>query len=342
MPESVLAREAAVAVATRKPRLGFLGVGWIGENRLQAIARAGIAEPALVCDSVPALAERAHAASGAAVAGCLDDMLAAGLDGLVIATPSALHAEQVTPALQAGLAVFCQKPLGRTAAEVRQVVAAARAADRLLALDLSYRFTASLQQVRAAIRSGELGELYAGNLVFHNAYGPDKSWFFDPALSGGGCLMDLGIHLVDAALWLLDFPSVSAVSSRLFAQGRPLPPSPTVVEDFATARLDLATGAVVDLACSWRLPAGQDCVLAMEFYGTKGGVAFRNVGGSFYDFIAERYEGTRRTLLAQPPDAWPGRAAVAWAERLAAGERFDATNEELLRVAEVLDAIYGR
>jgi predicted dehydrogenase len=48
--------------------------------------------------------------------------------------------------------------------------------------------------------------VFAVDLVFHNAYGPDKPWFYDPELSGGGCVMDLGVHLVDLALWSLDFP----------------------------------------------------------------------------------------------------------------------------------------
>jgi predicted dehydrogenase len=327
----------------RRPRLGFLGVGWIGQDRMQAIARSGCADIALVCDASPEIAGKALAeVPGAALSACLDDMLAADLDGIVIATPSALHAEQSLAALERGKAVFCQKPLGRSAAELSAVVAVARRADALLAVDLSYRFTAALRHVRDLVRSGELGEIYAANLVFHNAYGPDKKWFYDPALSGGGCVMDLGVHLVDAALWTLDFPAVTGVSSRLYAQGTPLPARPTVVEDYATARIDLARGVAVDLACSWRMPVGQDCVIAMEFYGTNGGAAFRNVGGSFYDFIAERYEGTRRTVLAQPPDAWPGRAGVDWAERLAAGQRFDPDVEHLVAVAETLDAIYGR
>jgi predicted dehydrogenase len=334
---------AAVAAPARKPRLGFLGVGWIGQNRMEAVAASDVAEVALLCDSSAAMVAQArNAVPEANVAGCFDDLLAADLDGVVIATPSALHTEQSIRGLEHGLAVFCQKPLGRCADEARAVVSAARAADRLLAVDLSYRFTAALQQVRALLRSGALGEVYAANLVFHNAYGPGKAWFYDPALSGGGCVMDLGVHLVDSALWALGFPEVTLVSSRLFASGRPLGPRPAVVEDYATARVDLATGATLDLACSWKLPAGQDCVLAMEFYGTKGGAAFRNVNGSFYDFVAEHYEGTRRTVLAQPPDAWPGRAAVEWARRLAEGERFDPRNEELVRVAAVLDAIYQR
>jgi predicted dehydrogenase len=330
-------------VAARRPRLGFLGVGWIGQNRMEAVARSGAAEIALVCDPSAECRERAAAAAPAAQHGtCLDDLLAADLDGIVIATPSALHAEQSVRALERGRAVFCQKPLGRTAAEVRDVIAAARKADRLLGVDLSYRFTAAMQRVREVIRSGDLGTIYAANVVFHNAYGPNKRWFYDPALAGGGCVMDLGVHLVDAALWLLEFPVVTSVTSRLYARGEPLPPRPKVVEDYATARIDLATGATVELACSWNLPAGQDCVITAEFYGTKGGVAFRNVGGSFYDFIAERCDATKRTSLAQPPDAWPGRATVDWAQRLAAHRGYDPEVEGLVRVAEVLDAIYGR
>ena len=64
--------------------------------------------------------------------------------------------------------------------------------------------------------------------------------------------------------------------------------------------------------------------------------------GSFYDFTAELYHGTARETLATPPDAWGGRAAADWAERLSAGERFDPECERLVDVAAVLDRIYGR
>lgn len=329
-------------VSRRRPRLGFLGVGWIGHNRMEVLAKSGVVEIAAVCDPVAELRDRALAMAPAAeAAASFEQLLEADLDGIVIATPSAQHAEQSIRALERGFAVFCQKPLGRTAVETRRVVEAARAAGRLLGVDLSYRFTAAMQAVRNVVASGALGDIYAANLVFHNAYGPDKSWFYDRKLSGGGCVIDLGIHLVDAALWMLGFPEVTGVTSRVYAEGKLLRPPLEVVEDFATAKLEFANGATADIACSWRLPAGQDCVIAAEFYGTRGGVAFRNVNGSFYDFIAERYEGTKRTQLASPPDAWSGRAAVAWAERLRSSERFDPANEELVRVAEVLDRIYA-
>src|SRR4051794_19231594 len=88
---------------TRKPRLGFVGVGWIGRHRLSAVARAGAAEIAgLVDSSEQALRDARAVAPGAAQAGSLDELLDLGLDGVVIATPSALHAAQAVAALERG------------------------------------------------------------------------------------------------------------------------------------------------------------------------------------------------------------------------------------------------
>jgi predicted dehydrogenase len=320
-----------------------LGVGWIGRHRMEAMIATGAAEAAAIADPSPQMAaEAARLAPRAALVSTLDEMLDIGVDGVVIATPSALHAEQSVRALSRGAAVFCQKPLGRNAAEVQAVIETARAADRLLAVDLSYRFTEGMRLVREIVRAGELGRVHAADLVFHNAYGPNKPWFYDPTLSGGGCVMDLGVHLVDLALWTLDFPAVARVLAQLFAGGERLGPLSATVEDFAVATLELANGSVIRIACSWHLSAGCDAVISAAFFGTEGGAAFRNVDGSFYDFAAERYRGTAREILAVPPDAWGGRAAADWTRRLAAGERFDPAAERLVEVARVLDQIYGR
>jgi predicted dehydrogenase len=331
------------SVATvRKPRIGFVGVGWIGRHRMEAMLATGAVEASVIADpSEAGLADAAALAPDAVAVEGFDALLEHDLDGVVIATPSALHAEQARRALARGVAVFCQKPLGRTEAEVRGVVDAARGADRLLAVDLSYRFTAAAARIRDLVRAGALGRIHAVDLTFHNAYGPDKPWFYDPALSGGGCVMDLGVHLVDLALWLLEDATVTEVSSHLFAGGQVLGDH-GVAEDYAVATLTLDTGAVIRLACSWRLPAGQDAVIGASLYGDRGGAALHNVEGSFYDFVAEHFEGTTRRVIASAPDAWGGRAAADWARRLAAGERFDPLVERLIPVARVLDRIYGR
>ncbi|HWC00126.1 MAG TPA: hypothetical protein VG672_25635, partial [Bryobacteraceae bacterium] len=142
------------------------------------------------------------------------------------------------------------------------------------------------------------------------------------------------------ALWVLGFPRVSNVTSRLLAQGRPLNSHPDTVEDYAEARLDLQTGAVVRLACSWKLPAGCDAQISGSFYGTKAGARFHNIGGSFYEFTAEHLLGTHRQVLSAGQEEWGGRAVVDWARRLGSGLRFDPEVENLGQVASVLDAIY--
>ena len=326
-----------------RPRIGFLGVGWIGRHRMEAMLKTGAVEAAVVADpSADLVREALTLAPNATVVDSLEAMLRLDVDGVVIATPSALHAEQSVRALAAGAAIFCQKPLGRNAAEAGAVIDAARSADRLLAVDFSYRFTRGMEEIARLVSAGELGQVFAIDLTFHNAYGPGKPWFFDRTQSGGGCVMDLGVHLVDLALWVMGFPEVTGpVTAQLLSGGRPLDLAGSGVEDFAAASFTLDSGTVVRLACSWNLSAGRDAEIGAAFYGTTGGAALRNVDGSFFDFTAERFRGTQRELLAGPPDDWGGRAAADWAVRLAAGERFDDRSARLVKVAEVLDRIYA-
>lgn len=337
-----MSKVASLAPLLVRPRVGFLGVGWIGRHRMEAMLRAGAIEPAAIADALPGNAEEAGLLAPQALQlETPDALLDQPLDGLVIATPSALHAAQSIAALERGIAVFCQKPLGRNAAEVRAVIDAARRADRLLGVDLSYRGTAGMCAIRDRVRDGAIGHVHAIDLTFHNAYGPDKPWFYDPARSGGGCMMDLAVHLIDLALWTLDFPAVERIDADLYAKGTPLTDRATEVEDYGVATLRLAGGTVVRVAASWHLHAGQDAVIAADLYGASGGASFRNVGGSFYDFRAEMLRGTARETLTEPGDAWGGVMAAEWAAQLATAPGYDPACERLVDVAQALDGIYA-
>jgi predicted dehydrogenase len=328
-------------IARSRPRVGFLGLGWIGRNRLEALTQSGEVEIAVLSDAAPGVArEIGRGLPDAEIVDSFGDLLELDLDGVVIATPSALHAEQAAQALTRGVAVFCQKPLGRNLSETAMVIELARRKNRLLAVDLSYRFITCLRQLHELCRNGELGEIYAVDLFFHNAYGPDKAWFYDRRLSGGGCVIDLGIHLVDLALWNLGYPKATHVISHLVSRGKPVATRTGAVEDYAIATITLETGATVRLACSWKLPAGCDAIISGSFFGTRGGAAFHNLDGSFYDFSAERFQGTKRETLNCFREQWGGRAATHWAKQLALGGQFDPAIEHLREVARVLDAIY--
>lgn len=330
---------------TEQFTLGFIGLGWIGRSRMEKLLThskvkgVGIVEPfkehaesALQLDEEMQVFDSAEA------------MIAdPQIQGIVIATPSAMHAEQATLALMAGKAVFCQKPLGRTFDEVQKVLKASAQTNKLLAVDFSYRYTKAFKAVYDVVQSGELGQIFAVDLVFHNAYGPDKAWFYDLNQSGGGCVLDLGIHLLDMALWSLQYPQIQEVRSQLYSGGKKLGTNPKKVEDYASVALSTKDGVAINLQCSWHISAGREAVIEAKFYGTQGGAAFTNINGSFYDFKAEKYKGTQTEPLVLPPDDWGGRAGMVWADAVMDGAGYDAVSaQELLQLAELIDTIYGR
>lgn len=326
-------------------QLGFLGLGWIGRNRMERL----LENPKVKCTAMvePNALNAKEAmilAEGMEVLPTAEELISdPAIDGVVIATPSAMHAAQATAALNAGKSVFCQKPLGRNYKEVLQVIKASEKSDKLLAVDLSYRYTKAFAAVYDIVKSGDIGKVYAVNLVFHNAYGPDKDWFYDMKRSGGGCLLDLGIHMLDLALWSLDFPEIEDVQSHLFKQGQKLSPEENAVEDYAAAMLRAKDGTVINLQCSWNISAGKEAEIEAVFFGTEGGAAFKNVNGSFYDFTAERYNGTQTQTFVSPPDHWGGKAGLVWADAVMEGQKYDPISaKEHLQLAEIIDRIYGR
>jgi predicted dehydrogenase len=330
-------------ISKTKPALAFAGVGWIGRNRMQAAIDSKMADIALVTDpSGDCISEALKMAPESKVAASFEEIISdPNIDGVVIATPSALHMQQAVLAFEHNKAVFCQKPLGRNSAEVFAVINAASKADKLLGADFSYRYTEAFQKIVPLIASGELGKIFAVDLKFHNAYGPDKPWFFDMKQSGGGCVLDLGIHLIDLMLYALDFPEVNKVNSSLYSKGVSVK-GKDEVEDYANVSLELNNDINAQLSCSWNLQAGQEAVIEASFYGTKGGVSMKNVNGSFYDFTASRYWGTKTETLVSPPDQWGGRALINWIQQLSTDSAYNPAAQYYLPSAEVLDKIYGR
>lgn len=330
-------------IINTKPKLAFAGVGWIGRSRLQAAAESGLADIyALTDPSADCLQEAAKIAPESKTMASFEAILADPvIDGVVIATPSALHMQQSVQAFDSGKAVFCQKPLGRNSEEVRAVVDASARANKLLGADFSYRYTAAFRKIHSIIRSGELGKIFAVDLKFHNAYGPDKPWFYDLKQSGGGCVLDLGIHLIDLMLYALDFPEVDKVQSSIYAKGVSVK-GKEEVEDYASVIMELENDINAQLACSWNLKAGCEAVIEASFYGTNGGVALKNVSGSFYDFTGVRNWGTQTEMLVQPPDNWGGRAMVDWVQKLSVNPDYTSESEHFIKSAKVLDRIYGR
>jgi predicted dehydrogenase len=263
--------------------LGFAGVGHLGEALIRELPRFPGLRLAGVQDRDPALAAAVGERHGAALQTTDYEALIAspGVDAVVICTPNALHVPQARAALRAGKDVLVQKPLALSPADARETVELARALERLLVVDYSYRFLETTRLIAELLPS--IGPVQAASAVFHNIYGPGKGWFFDPALSGGGALIDLGVHLLDLALSLLAPSTVALERTNLSCgQGH-------AVEDAAELALHL-DGVPFELSVSWnaRRPATE---IGLTLLGERGTLRWENVAGSFYRFRTLR-DGT--------------------------------------------------
>ena len=230
---------------------------------------------AAVCDVDEAAARRLAAAHGARPHTEWRPLIAdEGIDLVVVSTPHDRLAEVAGAALRAGRHVLCEKPLGRDLAEVEGVAAAAREAGRVLRAGYNHRFHPAVEGVRREVEGGGLGPLmFARGRYGHGGRpGYDREWRSDPAVSGGGELLDQGAHLVDLFLWILDtdFDSVSAETVTAFWD---MP-----VEDNAFALLRAAGGPVASLHVSWTQWRN---LFSLEVFGRRGYAIAEGLGGSY-------------------------------------------------------------
>src|SRR5690606_16022368 len=190
---TVTLENKAPGVSSKLMRLGFVGAGWIGRNRMEALLKSGSAEITAIADpAIECLNESKKIAPDAKTFSNIDELISENeIDGIVIATPSAFHSKQTKLALEKRIPVFCQKPLATNFYDSSDVVNCARSSNLLLGVDFSYRYTEAFQKSDSIINSGEIGNVYSVDLIFHNAFGPCKDWFYDISQSGGGGVIDL-------------------------------------------------------------------------------------------------------------------------------------------------------
>jgi predicted dehydrogenase len=297
------------------------GVGWLGEALIKELPAApGLALVAVQdvrLDVARAVAERYACGWWS---DSFDALLAQpAVEVVVICTPNALHVPQAQAALQAGKHVLVQKPLALRAADAAATVALAQQVPRLLFVDYTYRFLDTVRLLR------EAKGVRAVRARFDNIYGPgsEKQWFFDPRLSGGGALTDLGVHLLDLALWLLEPRTVILEAAEL---------SDGPIERDARLRLRL-DGVPFELAVSWNA-ARPLTEIAFELETDAGLLRWENVDGSFFRFRIRRDEAVlleRETTLRED-------TLRAFAAALVSGVAPPID----VRVYELLDQAYGR
>ncbi len=256
--------------------LGFAGVGWLGESLIRELPSVPGLTLAGVQDARLELAQEVGVRHGSPWAGenFHDLLLLPDVDAVVICTPNALHVPQAAAALRAAKHVLVQKPLALSYVDAQATVDLARKVERLLFVDYTYRFLATLDVLRHALV--DIGRVHALRSEFHNIYGPgpEKTWFFDRQLSGGGALLDLGVHLIDLALWLIHPHDVTLERAELDAGS---------IERAAKLWMRLNGNVPFELAVSWNAPLPETRIM-FEIAGDLGQVRWENVGDSFFRF----------------------------------------------------------
>jgi predicted dehydrogenase len=189
-----------------------------------------------------------------------------GLDGVVVATPNFLHAPITIEALKQGKHVLCEKPMAITGREARDMAEAAKRANRKLLVGFNHRFRQDVQILRQFIEGGELGEVFyvKTGWLRHKGEWKPKAWTLEKERAGGGALLDLGVHMLDLALWLLGNPPVISASASAYQMGKK-----GDVEDSAAAFIKTKTGATITMEVSWTLLYDKDFAY-VNFFGSKG------------------------------------------------------------------------
>ena len=278
-----------------KLRVGVVGLG-IGRSHLRGYSEHSHVDIAAIADLDPVrLEENGTQFSIPLRYSQAEQMFAeAKLDIVSICTPNNLHKSLTISALRHGIHVLCEKPMAMNAAEAEEMLAVSKETSKRLMINFSFRFNAQAVALKKRVEAGLLGHIYYGRTLWHRRRGVPGfgGWFGQKSLSGGGPLIDLGVHRLDLALWLMNYPEPQWVIANTWnALTEPVAArenKPFDVEDFAAAMIKFRDGSMLDLEASWAANIKQNEPMETHLSGTQGGLVHRNRNEG-YEFDAEMY-----------------------------------------------------
>lgn len=281
------------------------------------------------------------------------------LDILSVAVPNNQHKDLTIAGLKAGANVLCEKPMAMNTAEAQEMLDTAKKLKRKLGIDFSYRFNPQSRAMKDLVEAGKLGNIYYARSVWlrrrgvpglasgfnTGGSGPMGSWFFDKTQSGGGPLIDLGVHRLDLALWLMGYPEPAWVMGSTYcALAKEMAAKRGqnyTVEDFACAMIKFKNGATLELDASWASNIKESEQMSTRLLGDKGGLYQQNLNEG-YTWDAEYYEDLDEKQfdcrLHSSPDR--GSAFHLFADAVRDKKPFLVQPEEGVTVMRLLDAIY--
>ncbi|WP_254546236.1 Gfo/Idh/MocA family protein [Halomarina pelagica] len=198
------------------PRIGLIGLGSIGHihaEHLQTLASEGVVELVGGMDIASEACERFENRFGVRAYENPDDLYET-VDAVIIATPNRFHEEYAVSAFESGLDVFLEKPLAHNLRSAERIAKAAEKADGIGMVGFLNRFNDAVRVFKHYQRQGRFGEVthVEANYVRRRGVPGRGSWFTNKEISGGGALVDIGVHAIDLALYLLSFPEVDELT----------------------------------------------------------------------------------------------------------------------------------
>jgi len=274
------------------------------------------------------------------------------INAVYIAVPNVHHAPIALQALQAGKHVILDKPFAMNLQQAKEVTDLAVQQDRIFMLGMNQRFVPGAQAIKTLVSNGSLGELYHAKACWMRRTGIPRmgTWFGNKALAGGGSLLDIGVHLLDLALYILDNFEPVSVSGSTYSKFGPRGLGeggwglsdreniPFDVDDFATALLRLKGGLTVTLDVSWALHQKETNLMNVNLYGTEA-------GATVYPAELYRYgEGTGEYQQLQNPAATQqynhNSRFFNFINTILGEEELCVSIEQALAVQMIIDGIY--
>jgi predicted dehydrogenase len=335
-------------------KFGAIGAGMISQSGFDGLTASGSAEVVAVADihagRAKEYADRNKVKKYYTEAASIikDD----SIDAVYIALPNALHVPMAVAALEAGKHVILDKPFALNFAEATKVADAVKKTGKLFMLGMNQRFAEGPQRIKALVDRGYFGDIYAVGAYWRRRGGIPRlgTWFGNKAGAGGGCMLDIGVHMLDLALYTIGNFEVESVSGSIFTRfgdrglgeggwGISDRENPSFdVDDFATAFIRLKGGVVLNLNVSWAAHQKEIDIHNVDLHGTTAGASLYPGEVYSYDSTAKaNFDMSDLKIDIKYPHC---DRFVNFVRAILGEEAPGVTIDQALAVQRTLDAVY--
>lgn len=266
-------------------RFGIIGCGNIGHTHLEALQEGKGIVCAGICDRIPEHAEKLNAdfnANYRIFKDAKEMVESPDIDAVILAVPNYQHEPMFLLAAEHGKHILCEKPLTMTVEQGERMVEAAHKYGVKTQMGLCTRFEADVEAAKAHIDAGEMGDIYFANVEVLRRRGAPTGWFGNKAKSGGGPLIDIGVHFIDVAWYLMGKPKPVRCKALNYAKIPNRYPIGTEiysscekddvynVEDSTHGMITFENGAGIMYQAAWSINAN-DVSERVDVYGSHAG-----------------------------------------------------------------------